>query len=200
MPAIERPELLDLPTRIVSERIMLRPYHAGDGTAIFNAVDLDRQDLKRWVDWVDDYPAVVDSERYARRMHAKWLARESLVYGIWALDESELYGGISVHSFDWKVPMGEVGYFLHKDARGRGIATEALKLLTGLGMHAVGLNRMWATCDAANEGSWRLLERVGYKREGHLRSERRTPQGNLRDTFVYAMLAREWPAVPTAFA
>ena len=109
MPAIEKPELLDLPAQIVSERFMLRPYRAGDGAAIFRAVDRDRQDLKRWVDWVDEYPAEEDSERYARRMHAKWLARESLVYGIWALDESELFGGISIHSFDWKVPMGEIG-------------------------------------------------------------------------------------------
>ena len=193
MPAIEKPELLDLPAWMASERVKLRTYRAGDGAAIFKAVDLDRQDLKRWVDWVDQYPAVEDSERYARRMHAKWLARESLVYGIWAPDESELYGGISIHAFDWKVPMGEIGYFLHKDARGRGIATDALRLLTGLGMQTVGLNRMWATCDAANEGSWRLLERAGYKREGHFRSERRNPQGNLRDTFAYGMLAREWP-------
>ena len=193
MPAIQKPELLNLPAQIVGEQVVMRPYRAGDGAAIFRAVDLDRQDLKRWVDWVGDYPAEEDSERYARRMHAKWLERESLVYGIWALDESELYGGISIHAFDWKVPMGEIGYFLHKDARGRGIATEALRLLTGLGMNSVGLNRMWASCDSANEGSWRLLERAGYKREGHLRSERRNPQGNLRDTFVYGVLAREWP-------
>lgn len=192
MPAIEKPELLELPAQISGEQVLLRPYRAGDGAAVFAAVDHDRAELKRWVDWVDEYPAVGDSERYARRMHAKWIARESLVYGVWALDESELYGGISIHSFDWKVPTGEIGYFLQKNARGRGIATEALRLLTDLGMRAVGLNRMWATCDAANEGSWRLLERVGYKREGHLRSERRNPQGNLRDTFVYGMLAREW--------
>lgn len=126
-------------------------------------------------------------------MHAKWVARESLVYGIWAPDESELYDGVSIHSFDWKVPMGEVGYFTHKNARGRGLATEALRLLTGLGIQGIGLNRLSATCDAANDASWRLLERAGYKREGHLRSERRNPQGNLRDTFVYGVLAREWP-------
>ncbi len=193
MPAIEKPELLDLPATIKSERVLLRPYRAGDGAAIFRAIDLDREELKRWVDWVDDYPAVEDSERYARRMHAKWVARESLVYGIWAPDESELYGGVSIHSFDWKVPMGEVGYFTHKNARGRGLATEALRLLTGVGIQGIGLNRLWATCDAANDASWRLLERAGYKREGHLRSERRNPQGNLRDTFVYGVLAREWP-------
>ena len=61
MPAVDKPELLDLPAQLNGERVMLRPYRVGDGAAIFRAVDLDRHDLKRWVDWVDEYPAVEDS-------------------------------------------------------------------------------------------------------------------------------------------
>ena len=193
MPAIAKPELLELSERLHGLQCVLRPYRAGDGSAVFRAVDRSRADLKHWVTWVDEYPLEEDSERYARRMSAKWIARESLNLGIWSPDETELYGGIGIHAIDWTVPSGEVGYFLHADARGKGIATEALRMVVRLGFDEIGMNRLCATCDAVNLASWRLLERVGFKREGHLRGERRNPQGGIRDTLVYGMLAREWP-------
>ena len=193
MPAISKPELLELSERLQGPQCVLRPYRAGDGSAVFRAVDRSRADLKHWVTWVDDYPLEEDSERYARRMNAQWIARESLNLGIWSPDETELYGGIGIHAIDWTVPSGEVGYFLHTDARGKGIATEALRLIVRLGFQEIGMNRLFATCDTVNQGSWHLLERAGFKREGHLRGERRNPQGGIRDTFVYGMLAREWP-------
>ena len=192
MPVIDKPELIDLPARIDGEKCVLRPYRPGDGAAIFHAVDRSRADLKLWVDWADEYQVAEDSERYARRMAAKWIARESLNLGIWAPDETELFGGVGIHGFDWRVPSGELGYFLHKDARGKGVATEALRLMVKLAFGDIGLNRLWATCDTVNQGSWRLLDRAGFSREGHLRGERRNPQGGIRDTFVYGILAREW--------
>lgn len=199
MPAITQPELVELPTRLIGEKCILRPYRPGDGAAIFHAIERSRADLKLWVEWTDEYQVEADSERYARRMAAKWLARESLNLGIWSPDETEMYGGVGIHGFDWRVPSGEVGYFMHKDARGKGVATEALRLLAAFAFVDVGLNRLWATCDAANLGSWRLLDRAGFSREGHLRGERRNPQGGIRDTFVYGMLAREWQnAKPTS--
>lgn len=192
MPAVTSPELIELPSRLEGLRCVLRPYRSGDGVAIFRAVERSRDDLKLWVDWTDQYLVEDDSERYARRMAAKWTARESLNLGIWSLDETEMYGGIGIHGFDWTVPSGEIGYFLHGDARGKGVATEALRPLVKLAFTEIGMNRLWATCDAINQGSWHLLDRVGFKREGHLRGERRNPQGGIRDTFVYGMLSREW--------
>ena len=192
MPAITKPELLKLSERLVGQQCVLRPYRSGDGSAVFHAVDRSRADLKHWVTWVDEYPLEEDWERYVRRMAAQWSTRESLAFGIWSSDETELYGGVGIHGINWTVPSGEVGYFLHADARGKGIAAEALRLVVELGFLEIGMNRLWATCDVINQGSWHLLDRVGFKREGHLRGERRNPQGGIRDTFVYGMLAREW--------
>ena len=49
MPAITHPRLLELPTRFDSEKIVLRAYRAGDGAALFNAVNEDREDLSQWL-------------------------------------------------------------------------------------------------------------------------------------------------------
>lgn len=181
-----RPELLPLPDELHGERVVLRPYRAGDGAAFFAAIDRHREDLKTWVAWVDQHHSVEDSEVYVRRMAGKWLMRDALILGIWT-HNGEYCGGTGFQGFDWEVPSLELGYFLHKEARGRGYGTEAVRLVTEWGQRGLGARRIWAGCDAKNERSWRLLERCGYRREATLRNECRDHRGELRDTYLYAV-------------
>ena len=55
----------------------------------------------------------------------------------------------------------------------------------------IGLHRIYATTSSANTGSWGVMERLGMRRESHLR-EAELRDGEWVDTFVYGMLAREW--------
>lgn len=82
-------------------------------------------------------------------------------------------------------------YTLHPDAWGRGYATEAARALVGFGFRDLGLHRIWADCDPANVGSWRVLEKLGMRREGLLRENARV-KGEWVDSLIYAVLAREW--------
>ena len=199
MPAIERPRLLELPDRFETDGFVMRPYRAGDGAAFFAAVDEDRAELGQWVGWVANYMTVDDAEAYVRNMAGRWVTREGLIMGIFSKDEKTLYGGTGFHGFDWKVPSLEIGWFLRKSARGQGIGAAAVALCCQLAFGQIGANRVWGTVDVLNDRSWRLFERVGFRREAHLRSECRDHHGIVRDTFVYAMLAREWQSVSTAF-
>ncbi len=200
MPAIERPRLLELPDRFETEAFVMRTYRAGDGTAFLAAVDEDRADLGQWVGWVGNYATVEDAEAYVRNMAGRWVTREGLIMGIFSKDEKMLYGGTGFHGFDWKVPSLEIGWFLRKSARGQGIGAAAVALCCKLAFEHIGANRVWGTVDVLNDRSWRLFERIGFTREAHLRGECRDHHGVIRDTFVYAMLAREWPLIRTAFA
>jgi RimJ/RimL family protein N-acetyltransferase len=86
---------------------------------------------------------------------------------------------------------GEIGYVLHPDHQGRGLATEAATALLRLGFGELGLHRLTAKCSARNAASARLMERLGMRREGHLVGTRLV-KGEWRDELVYAMLADEW--------
>jgi ribosomal-protein-serine acetyltransferase len=187
--AIRFPELIDLPERFEGERVTLRPYRAGDGAAFFAAVDRHREDLAEWVGWVDQYPTLDDAEAYVRRMHSKWIARSALIVGIWSKDGRDYYGGTGYHGFDWKVPSLELGYFLTKDARGRGFGADAVRTVVDMGFRHLAARRIWATCDALNARSIRLLERTGFVREATMRDECVDHHGSLRDTYLYAMTA-----------
>ena len=195
MPAVERPRLLALPERFENDKVVLRAYRAGDGTAFFDAVDEDRMELAQWLGWTGRYATVDDAEAYVRDMAGKWITRESLILGIFSKDEKTLYGGTGFHGFDWKVPSLEVGWFLRKSTRGQGIGAEAVRLACKLAFEHIGANRVWGSVDVLNDRSWRLFERVGFTREAHLRGDCRNHHGTVRDTFIYAMLAREWAAL-----
>jgi len=165
---------------------VLRPYRPGDGKALFAAIDANREDLKSWLAWVDSHRTVDDSEAYVRRMAGRWLAREVLIFGIWN-NAGDFCGGTGFHGFNWGVPSFELGYFLQPGARGHGFATEAVNLLTGWARGNLQARRIWASCDTANESSWRVLERCRFRREAHLVHERVDHHGRLRDTFIYAL-------------
>jgi RimJ/RimL family protein N-acetyltransferase len=65
---------------------------------------------------------------------------------------------------------GEIGYVVDPAARGRGVATRTLQLLTEWGFSQLGMKRIELWIDTANSGSERVAERAGYVLEGVLRS------------------------------
>ncbi|GGU67002.1 N-acetyltransferase [Streptomyces albospinus] len=88
---------------------------------------------------------------------------------------------------------GGIGYVFDPEHTGRGYATEASRALLKLGFEDLRLHRIQAELDGRNTASAKLLERLGMRREGHLR-ENEFLDGEWTDEVVYAMLAREWRA------
>jgi RimJ/RimL family protein N-acetyltransferase len=86
----------------------------------------------------------------------------------------------------------ELGWVLHPDQGGRGYATEALRELIRLCFDVLGLRRVTAYCFADNEASWRLMERVGMRREMYTVRDSLHRSGEWLDGMGYALLADEW--------
>lgn len=86
----------------------------------------------------------------------------------------------------------ELGWVLHPEHAGRGYATEAVRELLRLCFVDLGLRRVTATCFAANEASWRLMERVGMRREFFTVRDSLHRSGDWLDCAGYALLADEW--------
>ncbi|MGY3516328.1 GNAT family N-acetyltransferase [Micromonospora sp. PTRAS2] len=85
----------------------------------------------------------------------------------------------------------ELGYVLHPDHHGRGLATEAATALLDWGFGEFGLHRAYARCHARNEASARLMARLGMRQEArHVESY--LFRGEWADRLVFAILAREW--------
>ncbi len=88
----------------------------------------------------------------------------------------------------------ELGWVLDPNHSGHGYATEAVRELLRYGFQELGVRRVTANCFLDNDTSWRLMERVGMRRETHAVRESLHRSGQWLDTVGYALLADEWRA------
>ncbi|MGB2817413.1 MAG: GNAT family N-acetyltransferase [Burkholderiaceae bacterium] len=191
-PALSQPELLPLPEGVASERVIARRYRPGDGTAFFAGLAPHRDELMRWMMWPQRHQEVAVSESYAMRMHAKFALRESMPMGLWN-PAGEFLGGSGFHAPDWNTPKTEIGFFLLPPARGQGLAADVVRLLVHYAFDHMGMNRVFATCDADNAASAGVLRRAGVPEEGRMRAENRDHHGQLRDTLIFGIALDDYP-------
>lgn len=106
-------------------------------------------------------------------------------------DETEAtpVGMVSVMHLDHTRP--ELAYWLIPDAQGDGYATEAVELLLEYTFDTFEIQGLWAQAFAYNEGSWGLLERLGFVHEGTMRNHRFV-RGEYVDVVCYGLLREEW--------
>ena len=108
--------------------------------------------------------------------------------------DGEACGGVGfVPGVDIERFSAEVGYWIGQDYWGRGITTEALRLLSAYTFEKLGLLRLFALPFADNTGSIRVLEKAGFAREGTLRSSA-VKAGRPRDQALYALVNERWMA------
>jgi len=105
-------------------------------------------------------------------------------------NEDIVLGGGSLYDVDLAQGRAAVGYWLAPEARGRGVATRAVRLVAGWTFAELGLARLELTCGPENVASQRVAERCGFVREGVLRSHIRF-KGGRRDTVVFSLLPGE---------
>lgn len=102
-------------------------------------------------------------------------------------ETGEFLGIAGLVSIERDANQGEIGYVVAREARGRGIATRALRLVTEYALGEVGLDRVQLLISDGNTPSLRVAERCGYVREGVLRNAYFKP-GRRIDTVVYSRL------------
>ncbi len=90
---------------------------------------------------------------------------------------------------------GVIGYIVHPDFVGRGVASDLSCGLLAAAFGCLGLRRVTASCNADNPGSVRVLEKAGMRREQHGIEDSWHSELGWVDGYQYAMLAREWRAL-----
>jgi RimJ/RimL family protein N-acetyltransferase len=160
--------------------------------------------LRPWTE--DDIPAVVAACQDPEILH--WIPviprpytegdARAFVTGAWARDpgqqfavtvDDEVAGSIGMRTNESNT--GHIGYWCAPEARGRGILTRALRVLCRYGFDELGLERLELITDPDNRASQRVAEKVGFQREGVLRSHLRHPDGRRRDSVMFSLLPGE---------
>lgn len=170
------------------ERIRLRAHRDGDLRDLF-AVHSDPKVMRYW-----SFPAWTELQQAHPRLHDAKNGCDPARLLCWAIarrNDDRLIGGVTLYAINREQGRAEIGYSLGSAHWGQGLAREALQLALGHAFGALQLRRLEADIDPRNEGSLRLIERLGFVREGLLR-ERWLVAGDLQDSAIYGLLARDW--------
>ena len=185
------PSLSDLTWPKTTARLSLRAAVQDDLEAMWQ---IRRQDsVGRWMsDESKDFDAfVASSAEYDRLSSTVIIEHDGLVIGDLMLKVGDAWAQGEVKEQAVGV-QAEIGWCIDPSVEGNGYATEAVVELIRIGFEDVGLRRLTALCFADNEPSWRLMERVGMRREAYNVKDSLHRTGEWLDGMEYALLAEEW--------
>lgn len=135
------------------------------------------------------------SEAEARSLldeiHACFAAKSLFQWGVARREDDRVIGTCTLYHLDRRNRRAEIGFALAREHWGRGLMQEALVALLGYAFDTLTLHRIEADVDPRNAASLRLLERLGFVREGFLR-ERWLVGGAVQDSVILGLLRLEW--------
>jgi RimJ/RimL family protein N-acetyltransferase len=179
------------PERPLSDgTIVLREWADSDVPAIVSGCA--DPEIARWLDQVPQPYTERDAREWVGSTRRGWREASIASFAIADRRTDEPIGSVSVHWLDHEQAVGEVGYWVRRDERGRGVATRAVRLAARWAIEDCGLERLQLRADTENVASQRVAEKAGFRREGVLRSARYSErQGRRVDFVVFSLLPGE---------
>jgi RimJ/RimL family protein N-acetyltransferase len=165
--------------------ITLRPPEEGDLDAIYEACQ--DPDIQRWTGVPSPYRRA-HATGYLERVTAERASGKSLAF-LGVDDEGTLLGNFSVMELDHTPGYGEIGYWVAKEARGKGLASRAVLLLRDYAADELGLELIELIIHEGNALSRRVAERTGFLDIGERRIAPRQEGATDHDHMVYAWRA-----------
>ncbi|MDP3999819.1 MAG: GNAT family N-acetyltransferase [bacterium] len=183
----ERPRLKYPESPLTDGVVNLRPRKTSDIPRIVEACS--DPDTAHYTTVPSPYTEA-DAQEWLDCQAERMAKGESLEFAIAEPESGLLVGSVGFVKFHWPDRRGEVGYWQHPDSRGKGYTTRALALLCRHGFETLGLERCEGLAEKGNIGSQKVLEKVGFQREGLLRSYVEI-KGVRMDMVMFALLKGE---------
>lgn len=182
--------------KLQGARVLLRAQRASDVSALFGVYS-DPVVMRYWS--FPPFTQVKQARELFDKNDSDGRTGELLPWAIARRSDNVLIGTCTLFGIDTTHRRALVGYALARAHWGKGHAQEALRLALAHAFGALALNRVEADVDPRNTASWRLLERLGFTREGLLR-ERWRVGNDVQDSVIYGLLARDHAATLTGAA
>ncbi len=173
---------------LAGDVVLLRPWREADAPGIALAF---RDPVLQRFSWQVGPWTDADARRHiAEQEQARLRGTGMGLALVEPRDQDVLLGAAYLQEVRLDQGCAGVGYWLAPHARGRGAATQAVRLLAGWVLAELGLARLELTCGPDNEASQQVARRCGFSREGLLRSH--VPfKGGRRDSVIYSLLPGE---------
>jgi RimJ/RimL family protein N-acetyltransferase len=165
--------------------VILRPWRIDDAPAV--AAACRDPEIAHWIPVVPRPYTLADAETFIRDCLEGGDNRGAFAVTLAGRDEALGSMDMRINQFG----TGHIGYWIAAEARGDGLCTRALRLISRWGFDERELGRLELVTDPENRASQRVAEKAGFIREGVLRSHIRHPDGRRRDSVMFSLLPGE---------
>jgi len=179
---------LRFPIRI-AVKSELRLVELKQSQELFALVEANRAQLGKYLPWVEPTRSAADVEKFLRgalKQHADNLGFHGCIW-----HEKRPVGMAGFHPIDWANRNVALGYWIAREAQGKGLVTAAVRALLRVSFRHYELHRVEIQCATGNRKSCAIARRLGFRREGVLRGVQKLGE-DYNDTVVYSMLDSEW--------
>lgn len=177
-----------LPEEISTKQLTLRTFRSDDASALH--AYLQDSDMGRYLEGPETPPTETETAQIIARHRSVDRAQRN----VWAITVNDLVVGAISINFEKAQRIAEIGYSVRKEFWGQGIATESVMVVIDSAFDTYpDLQRIQANIHPQNEGSIRVVTRVGMTYEGTLRSSAFV-RNEIADEAIYAILRTEWIA------
>ncbi len=170
---------------LADELVRLRPLEPTDADDVFAACQ--DPDIARWTTVPQPYRPE-DAQTFVDETRRAWSEGRDPTFAIVEQASGRLAGAIGLRAE--RAGVWEVGYWIAPWGRARGVATAALRLISGWALAELGARRIGLLFYVGNEASARVAEKAGYRREGVLRRYA-DQRGELRDVIVHSLIPED---------
>lgn len=184
----KHPLLIDIPVPIVTPRLILRAPQPGDGPVIHDAKAETWEHLNRWMPWAKERSTLDDDENVVRELGIKFQQREDLTMFGFARDSGQFIIACGLHRYCWEKRRFEIGYWVRASRHGNGYAPEAANALTRFAFGALAAKAVVIEHAEGNDKSRRVIEKLGFDKEGVARMDMVLPDGTQTHRHTYSRL------------
>ncbi len=178
------------PFTLTTERLALRFVTPRDAQAQFDIFS-DPQVMRYWS--TGPWSTLVQADEAIAAALAGYASGDNVYLAIDLSETGQMIGMIKLYAFHHANRRCDLGYALGAAHWGHGYLGEAMRAALDYGFSALNLHRIEADIDPRNTASAKLLERMGFQKEGYMR-ERWIVNGEICDTAFYGLLQRDWKA------
>jgi len=170
-------------------RIIIRPLKLEDSESLTSNINY--PEVAKWTLNIPHPYYIEDAKSFIISREEPFKRNQAYTFGIALKVSDEVIGGIDLAKLDWDNKSGELGYWLGRKFWGKGLMSEAVRLILDFGFNGLDLHRIWAIVYEGNIASRKVLERNGFTLEGVLR-ETLLRGGKWHNELRYGLLQSEY--------
>ncbi|WP_350344212.1 GNAT family N-acetyltransferase [Proteinivorax tanatarense] len=187
--AINAKELIKLFTYKVDNEIHLELLQVSHTIELFEVINKNKINLQKWMPWISSVESVDKFQKIVNRLLSRSIKGLDIHTVIFY--KQELVGAVCLTEIDSVNKKADIGYWLDKSYRKRGIVSKTLSHFIHYSFESLKLNRLTIKCSTQNVDSNKVAQRLGFKLEGCFK-EWEIVDGKPQDFNIYGITTSDW--------